>query len=114
MKRFVAFAVVGFVLTTVSGCGSKAERLTKDMITTMHDMADALEKKESPEKIKALAERFKKIGEEGKDLKLTKEEEEKLKKKYEGDIKAAAERLDKAMDANPEGAKAMRGAMGRF
>src|SRR5205814_2388141 len=100
MKRLVAFVLVGFVLSTVSGCGSKAENSIKDMISQMNDMSAALEKKESPDKIKAIGEKMKNTAQQLKDLKLPKEEEEKLQKKYEADMKAALERLMKAAIAN--------------
>jgi hypothetical protein len=107
MKRFVAFGFVAVLMVSAPGCGGGADSLIKESISDMNDLSAALEKKESPEKIKAAAAKLKATTEKLKDLKLPKEEEEKLQKKYETDVKAAAERMMKAGLGNIEGAKAM-------
>jgi hypothetical protein len=132
MKRFVAFALVGLLLPATSGCGgkgenvpenatteepsllslvglgpSKAETLTRTLISQVNELADALEKKESPDKINAVAAKLKATGDAMRGMKLPKAEEEKLKTKYEAELKAVMERLMKAAMSNPEGAKAI-------
>jgi hypothetical protein len=102
MKRFVAFAVVGFVLTTVGGCGSKAENLLKDLIRYTNALAEAVEKKESADRIKAAGQRVKDTFQQLQDLNVPKEEKEKLEAKYKAEAQAAGERLTKALEANPE------------
>jgi hypothetical protein len=97
MKRLVAFAFVAMLAVSMTGCGGmKGEDVMKDTINITNELAAALEKKEPADKIKAIADKMKAVADKAKDLKLTKDEEEALKKKYEGDMKAAQERMMKA------------------
>jgi lipoate-protein ligase A len=106
MKRFAPFFFVAALLISAPGCGgSKGEDLTKDLISQMNDLAAAIEKKEPVDKIKTIVEKMKATGEKAKELKLTKEEDEKLQKKYEKDMNTAQDRMKKAMEGlkdNPE------------
>ena len=104
MKRSVVFGFVAVFLFSATGCGGGgAEGLIKDSISDMNALADAIEKKESKDKIKAIAERLKATGEKMKNMKLSKDEDERLKKKYEEDMKKALGRLmAAAMKAGPE------------
>jgi len=103
MKRFAVLGFVAVLLLSAPGCGG-ADSLAKEQISLMNDLAASIEKKEPADKQKAIADKMKAVGEKFEKLKLSDEEKEKLKKKYEGDMKAAAERLFKAIVANPEAA----------
>jgi hypothetical protein len=99
MKRFAVLGFLAVLLLSAPGCGGP-DSLAKEQISQMNNLADAIEKKEPAEKQKAIAEKIKATNE--KIEKLSQEEKDKLKKKYEAEGKAAAERLFKALVANPE------------
>lgn len=111
MKRFVAFGFVAVVLASATGCSSGAEGALKEMIADMNALSDAVEKKESPDKIKAAAQKMKASAEKLEKIKVTKSEDDRLKTKYEKDVNSAVERMMKAMMSNPEAAPAVAEAM---
>jgi hypothetical protein len=80
------------------------EELIKNSIAQMNDLAAAIEAKDEA-KIKTAVEKLKVTMQRVKDIKLPKEEDERLKMKYEEDLKAAASRLTKALSANPDALK---------
>jgi hypothetical protein len=84
--------------------GGKHEAVIKGMTEQMSAFADALESVKDKESAKAAAakidkvcDRMKELGKEAKDLpKLPKDEDEKLKAKYEPEMKKVQERIKKA------------------
>ena len=83
------------------------------MISATNDLAAAIEKKESPDKIKALAEKLKKIKDDNSSLKVSEDEAKKILEKYAKDLMAAGVRLAKAGQDNPEGAKVVSEVLGK-
>jgi hypothetical protein len=82
---------------------AEAERLAQELLDVMKELATGLEKNEPADKLKAAVQKLKAVHEKSKALKLTSEEDERLKKKYEKALKDATEHLTKAMQSNPEG-----------
>jgi hypothetical protein len=108
MKRSLVFGFVALILIPATGCkGDDPESLVKQSISDMNALSDALEKKESPEKLKAAAEKLKATMQKLKDKKVPKEEDERLKQKYEKELTEAAMRMLGAAMKNPEGAMAI-------
>jgi outer membrane murein-binding lipoprotein Lpp len=103
MKRLYVFGIFTALLVSVSGCGSKdPEGLTKQLISQTNDLAAAIEKKESTDTIKSLAEKMKATSEKRSALKLTPEEAKQLMEKYAKEQLEAGMRLAKAVMGNPE------------
>ncbi len=92
MKRFVALGIVGVLMFATTGCGGP-DSLFKEYIANVNALADSIEKKESKEKIQAVADRMKATQDKIDKLKLSDSEKESLKKKYEKDLEAAMKRL---------------------
>jgi hypothetical protein len=108
MKRALVCGFVALLLIPAAGCkGNDPESLIKQQIADMNALADALEKKESPEKLKAAAEKLKATSEKFKNLKLPEDQSKKLLEKYGGELIGAAFKLAAAEGKNPEGAKAV-------
>jgi hypothetical protein len=109
VKRAIVTAVsLGLVFAAVGCGGSKHEKVVKGLIDQLNELGDALESVKDKESAKAAAvrinkvcDRLKELAKEYEDLpKPSKAEDERLKKKYEGDLKKAAERVQKvAFDA---------------
>ncbi|HEV3438712.1 MAG TPA: hypothetical protein VG122_15210, partial [Gemmata sp.] len=60
MKRFIVLGFVAMLLVSAPGCSSNdPDSLSKQSISQMNDLAAAIEKKESPDKIKSLVEKWK-------------------------------------------------------
>jgi hypothetical protein len=106
MRRFFRVGVCVALLFGTSGCGSaysKNEEVIKDLIKAMTDLGDALESVKDKESAKAAAakineisDRLDAIGKKAEDLpKLTKADSDKLKDKYESELKKQAERMQK-------------------
>src|ERR1700721_1528322 len=103
MKGLCVFGFVAALLVSVSGCGSKdPEGLTKQSISQMNDLAAAIEKKESTDTIKSLAEKYKATNEKLSALKLSPDEAKKIMEKYAKEQMEAGMRMLKAAMANPE------------
>jgi len=99
MCRILTVGCVAALLFGVSGCGSNADSIAKDMISAMNDFAEGIQKKDDA-KIKAAQERMKELDEKFK--KLSAEEQNEAKQKYKKDIDEAGQRLVAAMKSNPE------------
>ena len=108
MKRALVYGFVALLLVPATGCkGNDPESLIKQQIADMNALADALEKKESPEKIKAAAEKLKATSDKLNALKLPEDQQKKLLEKYGQDLIGAAFKLAAAQMNNPEGAAAV-------
>jgi hypothetical protein len=108
MKRFIVLGFVAALLSSAPGCSSNdPDSLSKQSISQMNDLASAIEKKESPDKIKSLVERWKATVEKMEALKLSDEEKKKLAEKYQKESLEASKKLLAAATANPEGAMAL-------
>lgn len=107
MKRLTALGIVTVLLMATTGCAKSPDALMKQGIDQMNDLAVALEKKESPDRIKSLAEKLKSTLEKLDGLKISEDEKKKLGEKYKDDLGKAAIKLMSAALAYPEGAKAM-------
>ena len=105
MRRTFSTGVCLALILAVSGCGgsSKHEKVIKGMVEQMNALADALENVKDKDSAKAAAAKINKIcdkmaelGKEAEGLpKLSKSEDEKLKSKYEPELKKAGERMQK-------------------
>jgi hypothetical protein len=84
MMRFCAFLCVFALLLNVSGCGGsiKGEAEMKEYIAALKEQSEAKEAEKKVEAGKKVVEAAKKI----EALKLTKEEDEALKKKYQAEV----------------------------
>ncbi len=108
MNRFVVVGFIAVVLTTVSGCGKNdPDSLTKESISQINDLASAIEKKESTDKIKSLAEKLKATQDKIQALKLSPEDQKKLMEKYQKETMEALSKLVKAAMGNPEAMAAL-------
>jgi hypothetical protein len=115
MKRALALGFVGILMVCAPGCGnSEADNAIKQTIDDMNALSDAVEKNEPADKIKAIAERMKANVEKSKGIKVTKSEDERLKKKYEKPLADAKARYQAAAMKNPEGAMAAAAALAGF
>lgn len=114
MNRFVALGFVAVLMFVAPGCGggNDPESLIKQSISDMNALSASLEKKESPDKIKAAADKLKATMDKLEGVKLPKEKDEELKKKYEKELTEAAMKMLGAAMSNPEGAKALEGLKG--
>jgi hypothetical protein len=83
-----------------AGAKKDADGAAKELIGRMNDLAAAIEAKDD-DKCKTAAIRMKFAAEGLKELGLGKEDEARLHKKYEAEVKAANERIRKALEANP-------------
>jgi hypothetical protein len=81
------------------------EALIKQVIAELKTLGAAIENKDPAEKIKAAAQKLKGTTDKLKALKLPKDEDERLKKKYEKEIQDATAALTAAAMKNFEGAK---------
>ena len=111
MKRYVAFGLVAVLLVSAPGCGGPDSAM-KAVISDMNALADAIEKKQPEDKIKAAADRLKASSEKLEKMKLSDAEKEKLVKKYEKELMESTMRLLSAGMSNPEAGKYIDEAMG--
>ncbi len=111
MKRYVAFGFFAVALIAAPGCGggNDPDSLMKQMISQTNDLASAIEKKESADKIKAAADKVKATSDKLDALKLSAEDKKKFEEKYKKEMMDALGNLLKASMSNPEGAKALEG-----
>jgi hypothetical protein len=108
MKRSIVLGFVAALLVSAPGCSSNdPDSLSKQSISQMNDLAAAIEKKESPDKIKSLVEKWKATVEKLEALKLSDDEKKKLAEKYQKETLEASKKLFAAVTANPEGAVAL-------
>jgi hypothetical protein len=108
MKRALVLGFVGVLMVSAPGCGGNdPESLIKQSISDMNALADALEKKEPTDKLKSAAEKLKGTIDKLKNMKLSKDEDERLKKKYEKELTDASMKMISAAGKNPEGAMAI-------
>jgi hypothetical protein len=94
MRRIVAFGLVGVVLGSATGCGGP-DALMREALVNLNAYADAIERKEPPDRQLASLDRFRATEE--KLDKLPADKKEQLLKRYEGELKRAKERLDAAL-----------------
>jgi hypothetical protein len=109
MKRLVAYGFAVALAVSLTGCGggNDPDSLTKQMISDMNELATAIEKKESADKIKSLGEKMKATGDKLDALKLSPEDKKKLEEKYKKEMTEAFTKFLGAAMANPEGMKAI-------
>jgi peptidoglycan hydrolase CwlO-like protein len=108
MKRLLVISLVAALLATVPGCSKNdPDSLTKQSISDMNDLASAIEKKESTDKIKSLAEKMKTTQDKLSALKLSPDDQKKLAEKYQKEIMDAAMKLMAAAMKNPEAMTAL-------
>ncbi len=113
MKRVIIIGFVAILLVSAPGCGSNdPDSLTKQSISQMNDLAAAIEKKESIDKIKSLAEKLKATHEKIASIKLSPEETSKLTEKYSKEQMEAGMKIAKAVMTNPEAMTAITSAGG--
>jgi hypothetical protein len=107
MKRLIVLGFVAVVLATTTGCGKDPDSLTKESISQMNDLSTAIEKKESIDTIKSLAEKYKATNEKIAALKLSPEDAKKLMEKYQKEQLEAFNKMVKAVMGNPEAMSAL-------
>ncbi len=88
---------------------SDPDALMKQMIAAVHTLASAIDKKESADKIKDLAQKLKATGDKIDALNLSADDKKKLEEKYKKEMTDALGKLFAAALSNPEGAKALEG-----
>lgn len=95
--RTACLTVLAAAVLTLAGCGGSAaaEGAIKDSIAAMNAMSDAM-KAGDKAGVKKAAEQLKASQEKLKTLKVTTSEDKRLKEKYEGELKAAGDRMGKA------------------
>jgi len=104
VKRFALWGGMLVVLAVCGGCNSgSADDVMKDTVSTMNEMADVLDTIKDQESAKAarpklenLLQRLKDLKAKADKIKVTKSEEERLKKKYEPDLKKIHDRFFQA------------------
>ncbi|MCC6420789.1 MAG: hypothetical protein IT429_21345 [Gemmataceae bacterium] len=104
MNRAVVLGSGILLMTLLVGCGASGDdAIMKEQIGIMNEMATLMEKAagnpEEAKKIQPEVEKLKQRGEEieKKTKDWSKEKKEAMAKKYEGELKAAGERMAKAM-----------------
>lgn len=103
MKKALVLAGLAWLLVGVSGCGSSADRLVKDQIQAMNDLADALEAKAPPDKLMALQNRLRDITDQWKALNLSDSARKDLLAKHQQELTKAGMRLGQAALGNAAG-----------
>jgi biopolymer transport protein ExbB/TolQ len=93
MKRVLTVCVVGFMLVNVSGCGGSPDGLMKEMISGLNSLADSMEKGESEDKQKAIADKLKATSEKLDKLKHSEDQKKALVEKHKDDMTKAMMRL---------------------
>lgn len=96
MKRFVALGLVGVVMLSATGCGGPDGQM-KELLANLNLYAETIENKESPERQDAARARVRTSAEKIKKLNLSKEDQEKLLKRYESELRRVKDRLDAAL-----------------
>jgi hypothetical protein len=96
MKRFVALGFVGAVLLSITGCGGP-DVVMKELITHLNVYAETIEKKDPPERQRAAFDRGRTTLD--KFLKLSREEQDRMVKKYDSELRKARDRFDAARKA---------------
>lgn len=108
MARALVLGFIAVLFVSAPGCsGNDPDSLTKQSISQMNDLAAALEKKESQDTIKALAEKIKATNEKMEALKLSDKDKKKLQEKYKKEIEDVMKRIMTATLANPDAIAAM-------
>jgi hypothetical protein len=108
MKRLYALGFVAALLAATPGCSKNdPDSLTKQSISDMNDLASAIEKKESTDKIKSMAEKLKATQDKIVALKLSPDDSKKLMEKYQKEMMDALSKLMKAAMGNPEAMAAL-------
>jgi hypothetical protein len=95
MKRIVAFGLVAVVLCSASGCGGQ-DALMRELIANLNLCADMIEKKEPKDRVEQAVERANNTAEKINKLKLSKEQQEDLFKRYDDELKKVVARLKEA------------------
>lgn len=102
--RTMCLTVLAAAVLGLTGCGgSGAEAATKDSIAAMNALTAAL-KAGDKAAVKKAADQLKAVTDKMKTIKVTASEDKRLKEKYEGELKTAADEM----------MKAMLGSMGKF
>jgi hypothetical protein len=96
MKRLVALGLVGAVLVSLTGCGGP-DSLMKELVSHLNVYAETIEKKDSPERQQAAFDRVRTTLEKIDKLKLSTDEQQKLLKRYESDLRRVKDRIDSAL-----------------
>jgi peptidoglycan hydrolase CwlO-like protein len=102
MRKLIVVAGALMLMMSLSGCGSSADSLTKDQIKLMNELADAIDKGADKAKLEDISKRIQEVDKKFKDLKLSADEEKKLKDKYNKEGEEAAKKLFAAMLKNPK------------
>jgi hypothetical protein len=95
MKRIVALGLVAVVLLSASGCGGP-DALMRELITNLNQVAELIERKEPKERIQLALDRANNTAEKINKLKMNREDQDALFKKYDDELKKVAERLKAA------------------
>lgn len=87
-------------LITFSGCGGGAdpEKLVEQQITEMNNLVDAVEAEKPEADIEQIKTRIKKVATRMASLRLPKEKQDELAKRYEAEFQRVAARLDGKFD----------------
>ena len=96
MKRVVALGLVGVVLGSITGCGGP-DVAAKELLAALGVYAETIEKNDPPERQRAAFDRGRTALD--KFQKLSKEDQERMVKKYDADFKRARERFEAAKRA---------------
>src|ERR1700722_3689346 len=109
MNRLCVLGFVTALLVVVPGCSSNdPDSLMKERISLTNDLASAIEKKESADKIKSIAEKLKASTEKFASIKMSGEESKKLMEKYQNELMESGLKLAKAAMTNPDGIAALK------
>jgi len=111
LRKVIGMACMFVVLATVGGCGSSADGLVKEQIKAMNELADALEAKAAPDKIKNLETKMDELGKKMEALKLSEADMKSLLEANKDEMTKAMGRMFKA--AMPDMGKMMEG-MGKM
>ncbi|QJW96181.1 hypothetical protein [Frigoriglobus tundricola] len=95
MKRIVVYGLMSLFALSAAGC-SGHDALMKELLMNLNVLAEVIEKHESKEKFDAAYERTTTTVEKINKLKLSKEDQEALFKRYEPELKKVAERIQEA------------------
>jgi len=95
MKRIVVYGLIGAFALSAAGCSSQ-DALMKELLSQLNVLAEVIEKREPKEKFEAARERTVTTIEKINKLKLSKEDQEALFKRYEPELKKVAERIYEA------------------
>jgi hypothetical protein len=96
MRKLAQFSGLFILLGLVSGCGATSDRLVKEQIGLLNELADAYESGAPQSRIDEIKQALDENDEKIKELKLPDEAKRRIKRDYDADVRKALKRIEEA------------------